>query len=160
MSRRPCAGMAARSDVGKPAALLRFDARLLDDLSPFIHLGAEKSGKFIRRGADHLDTARFELAPDRRLREGCNRIGVNFSDDVPRRLGGHKKCRPGRDLHPATPASVMVGRSGATESRLALATARPRSWPWRTNGRLDAVKLIMASMRPGMTSLKAGPAPR
>src|SRR5262249_329022 len=59
---------------------------------------------------------------------------------------------------PATPAPVMVGRSSATESRLALARARARSWPWRANGRLDAVKLIMASMRPGMRSLKAGPA--
>ena len=71
-------GQARHCRIGL-AALLRFDARLLDDLSPFIHLGAEKSGKFTRRGADHHDTARFELAPDRWLREGCDRIGVNFS---------------------------------------------------------------------------------
>src|SRR6516165_390031 len=73
-------------------------------------------------------------------------------------LAGTKNADHEDTSTPATPASAMVGRSGATDSRLALATARARSWPWRTSGRLDEVKLIMASMRPGMRSLKAGPA--
>src|SRR5215471_17779034 len=70
-------------------------------------------------------------------------------------LAGTKNADHEETSTPATPASAMVGRPGATESRLALATARARSWPWRTSGRLDAVKLNMASMRPGMRSLKA-----
>jgi hypothetical protein len=86
--------MAARPDVGKPAALLCSDVRLLDDMSPFVQLGAQKGGEFIGRRADHHDAALFELSSDRRLCEGCDRIVVNFPDDVPRRLGGNKKCRP------------------------------------------------------------------
>src|SRR3989442_15982693 len=101
--------MAARPDVGEPAALLRFDARLLDDLSPFIHLGAEKGGKLIRRGADHHDTAGFDLSPDRWLREHCNRIGVNFPHDGPLGLGRNEKCPPYRNLY-ALNASLLYGR--------------------------------------------------
>jgi len=51
-----------------------------------------------------------------------------------------------------TPASAIVGTSGATDSRLAVVTESARNWPWRTSGRLDDVKLIMASTRPGMRS--------
>src|SRR5262249_23011404 len=69
-------------------------------------------------------------------------------------LAGTKNADHEDTSTPATPASAMVGRSGATDSRLALATARARSWPWRTSGRLDAVKVIMASMRAGVRSLE------
>src|SRR5262245_64010364 len=40
------------------------DVGLLDDLPPFVHLGFEKRGKLIRRGADHHDAALFELFGD------------------------------------------------------------------------------------------------
>src|SRR5215470_20151664 len=101
------------------AASLRADVRLLDDPPPLIHLGAQKGVKLIRRRADHNDGVPFELVSDRRLCKGCDRIVVNLSNDVLRRLGRNEKCRPSRHLHsgtPATPASAMVGRSGATDN--------------------------------------------
>src|SRR5262249_23748937 len=137
--------MAARPDVGKPGALLRSDVRLLDDMSPFIQLGAQKGGEFIGPGADHHDAALFELSSDCRLCEGRDRIVVNFPDDVPRRLAGTNNADHEDTSTPATPASAMVGRSGATDSRLALATAGARSWPvvsriFRTFGWLSGTR--------------------
>src|SRR6516162_1653647 len=73
------------------AASLRADVRLLDDSPPLIHLGAQKGVKLIRRRADHNDGVPFELVSDRRLCKGCDRIVVNLSNDVPRRLGRNEK---------------------------------------------------------------------
>src|SRR6516164_7033305 len=57
---------------------------------------------------------------------------------------------------PATPASAMVGRSGATDNRLALATASPRSWPCRTSGSLDAARdeIIEGRTRPAIRHMR------
>src|SRR5262249_41693521 len=82
------------SGQARCTASLRPDVCRFDDLSPFIHLGAKKGGTLIRRRADHHDAALFELSSDRRLGERCDRVVVNFPDDVPRRLGGDEERRP------------------------------------------------------------------
>jgi hypothetical protein len=55
---------APRARIAPPQASRGSDVRLFDNLSPSIHLGPQKGGKLIRRGADDYDTALFQLFSD------------------------------------------------------------------------------------------------
>ena len=83
-----------RARARLPAASLGSDVCLFDDVSPFVHLGAEKGGKLIGRRADHHDADLLKVSSDRRLGQHCDRIVVNFPDDVLGRLGRNEERGP------------------------------------------------------------------
>src|SRR5215831_13115803 len=75
-------------------------------------------------------------------------------------LAGTKKANQVETSKPGTPASAMVGRSGAAGTRFAAVTANPRAAPFLTWGKLAVMLSKMRSRRPAMTSCNAGAAPR
>ena len=74
------------------------NVRLFNNWSPFSHFEAQKRGKLVGRGADYYGTTLFKFISDRWRCEGRNRIGLNFPDDLLRRLCRHKESRPCRNL--------------------------------------------------------------
>jgi hypothetical protein len=111
--------------------LIDLDADRLDDGAPFIDLRFEESLKLVGgRAHDHV-AGLFQLALDpgsARAATVSTLIFLTISGDV--LAGTNKPCHDDTS-YPGTPASSIVGNSGATGSLLALVTASARTWPDR-----------------------------
>src|SRR5262249_23099527 len=75
-------------------------------------------------------------------------------------LAGAKNAYQEDTSKPGTPDSASGGRSGIAGVRLAVVTASPRSLPAWISGSTAPILLNITSTRPGIRSLRAGPAPR
>src|SRR5262249_2899120 len=68
-------------------------------------------------------------------------------------LAGTKKANHDEVSYPGTPASAMVGTSGAPATRAAVVTPSARNCPDRTSGRPEAMTANVQSTRPAITSV-------
>ena len=143
------------------ASFANADSRFFDDGCPLVHFGLEKCRELRRRRANHHDAELLEPLPGRWIGSAPPRYRrAAFARPRGRSSLGQKKHtrRRRRSRARRPPRSAAIPELPAC-AWLWLLRARAACRRWMS-GSTAPILLNITSTRPGMRSLRAGPAPR